>query len=130
MKHTLKLIAALLIPPLAAIHAETSPIQITDRTVVFTHTSTDPKHPANTSGYNLGPSIAMLPDGRLMAAWFSAPAEGAESQRIMQAFSADQGRTCDCDAVGDAGGGAEQVSDVRLLGDTRDAAAGAGPAQA
>ena len=93
MKRTLQLIAALLIPPLAAIHAETSPIQITDRTVVFSHTSTDPKHPANTSGYNLGPSIAMLPDGRLMAAWFSAPAEGAESQRIMQAFSLDQGHT-------------------------------------
>ncbi len=93
MKHTLKLIAALLIPPLAAIHAETSPIQITDRTVVFTHTSTDPKDPANTSGYNLGPSIAMLPDGRLITAWFSSPAEGAESQRIMQAFSLDQGRT-------------------------------------
>jgi len=93
MKHTLKLIAALLIPPLAAIHAETSPIQITDRTVVFTHTSTDPKDPANSSGYNLGPSIAMLPDGRLITAWFSSPAEGAESQRIMQAFSLDQGRT-------------------------------------
>jgi hypothetical protein len=93
MKHTLKLIAALLIPPLAAIHAETSPIQLTDRTVVFTHTSTDPKDPANSSGYNLGPSIAMLPDGRLITAWFSSPAEGAESQRIMQAFSLDQGRT-------------------------------------
>ena len=93
MKHTLKLIAALLIPPLAAIHAETSPIQITDRTVVFTHTSTDPKDPANTSGYNLGPSITVLPDGRLMAAWFSSPSEGAESQRIVQAFSSDQGRT-------------------------------------
>ena len=28
-----------------------------------------------------------------MAAWFSSPSEGAESQRIMQAFSSDQGRT-------------------------------------
>jgi hypothetical protein len=90
MKHTLKLITALLIAPL---HAETPHIQITDRTVVFTHTSTDPKDPANTSGYNLGPSITVLPDGRLMAAWFSSPSEGAESQRIVQAFSLDQGRT-------------------------------------
>ena len=93
MKRTLQLITALLIAPFAALHAETSPIQMTDRTVVFSHTSTDPKDPANTSGYNLGPSIAMLPDGRLMASWFSSPAEGAESQRIMQAFSMDQGRT-------------------------------------
>ena len=93
MKRTLQLITALLIAPCAALHAETSPIQMTDRTVVFSHTSTDPKDPANTSGYNLGPSIAMLPDGRLMASWFSSPAEGAESQRIVQAFSLDQGRT-------------------------------------
>lgn len=69
------------------------PIQITDRNVIFTHPSTDPKDPANTSGYNLGPSIAVLPDGRLMAAWFSSPSEGAESQRIVQAFSSNQGRT-------------------------------------
>ena len=89
-------IAALLLASLAPLcAAETSPIQILDRTVIFTHTSTDPKDPANTSGYNLGPSIALLPDGRLMAAWFSSPSEGAESQRIVQAFSSDQGRTWD-----------------------------------
>jgi len=69
------------------------PCSITDRTVIFKHTGTDPKDPSNTSGFNLGPSIALLPDGRLMAAWFSSPSEGAESQRIMQAFSADEGRT-------------------------------------
>ena len=74
MKHTLKLITALLIAPL---HAETPPIQITDRTVVATHTSTDPKDPSNTSGFNFGPSVAVLPDGRVMAAWFSSPSEGA-----------------------------------------------------
>ena len=85
---------AFLISPLAALDAaEESAIQITDRTVIFKHTSTDPKDPANQSGYNLGPSIALLPDGRLMAAWFSSPSEGAESQRIVQAFSSDQGRT-------------------------------------
>jgi hypothetical protein len=85
---------ACLVTPLAALHAaDTSAIQITDRVAVFTHTSTDAKDPANISGYNLGPSIALLPDGRLMAVWFSSPSEGAESQRIVQAFSADQGRT-------------------------------------
>ena len=73
--------------------AEVPLIQITDRTIIFQHTSTDPKEPTNTSGYNLGPSITVLPDGRLMAVWFSSPSEGAESQRIVQAFSLDQGRT-------------------------------------
>ena len=91
MKHVLILVSAAW---LAALHAQEAPaIQITDRTVVFTHTSTDPKDPANTSGFNLGPSIAALPDGRVMAVWFSSPSEGAESQRIVQAFSSDQGRT-------------------------------------
>ena len=67
---------ACLITPLVALHAADTPaIQITDRTFVFTHTSTDPKDPANTSGYNLGPSIAVLPDGRVMAVWFSSPSE-------------------------------------------------------
>ncbi len=94
MKHIFSFLTALLLAPLAALHAaEASPIEITDRTVVATHTSTDPKDPANTSGFNFGPSVAVLPDGRVMAAWFSSPSEGAESQRIMQAFSEDQGRT-------------------------------------
>ena len=73
--------------------ADVSPLEITDRTVIFTHTNTDPKDTANTSGYNMGPSITVLPDGRLMAVWFSSPSEGAESQHIVQAFSSDQGRT-------------------------------------
>ena len=59
-----------LIVSLAALDAaEESDIQITDRTVIFKHTSTDPKDPANQSGYNLGPSLALLPDGRVMAVW-------------------------------------------------------------
>jgi predicted neuraminidase len=94
MKRIPALITALLLSPLASLHAdETSTIQITDRTVIFKHTNTNPKDPTNKSGYNLGPSLALLPDGRLMAAWFSSPSEGAESQRIVQAFSSDQGRT-------------------------------------
>ncbi|MGC3967646.1 MAG: hypothetical protein QM775_09825 [Pirellulales bacterium] len=83
----------LLISPDAVLADETSSVQISDRTVIFTHTSTDPKDPTNKSGYNLGATVALLPDGRLMAAWFSSPTEGAESQRIMQSFSLDQGRT-------------------------------------
>jgi len=70
-----------------------SPISITDRAVVFQHTGTDPEDPTNPSGYNFGPSLAALPDGRVMAAWFSSPSEGAVSQRLMRAFSSDGGRT-------------------------------------
>lgn len=90
LQHTL--LTALLLTVPAALPAD-APIAITDPAVIFKHTGTDPKDPANTSGYNLGPSIAALPDGRVMAAWFSSPSEGAESQRIMQAFSSDGGRT-------------------------------------
>jgi predicted neuraminidase len=91
MKTRLALFTALLLAPL---HGEEAPaVRITDRAVIFKHTSTDAKDPANTSGFNQGPTITLLPDGRLMAAWFSSPSEGAESQRILQAFSSDQGRT-------------------------------------
>ena len=94
MKPTLTLLIVLLLTPPAALHAEeSSSIQISDRAVIFKHTSTNPKDPANTSGFNQGPSIAVLPDGRVMAVWFSSPSEGATSQRIMQAFSSDHGRT-------------------------------------
>lgn len=94
MKHVLAPITALLLAPLAALNAaDTPPIQITDRAVLFKHTHTDAKAADNTSGFNLGPSVAVLPDGRVMAVWFSAPSEGAASQRIVQAFSSDQGRT-------------------------------------
>lgn len=87
-------IFALLLARHPGLHAA-PPCSITDRAVIFHHTSTDPKDPANTSGFNQGPSIALLPDGRLLAAWFSSASEGADSQRILQAFSSDQGRTWD-----------------------------------
>lgn len=68
-------------------------VQIIEETMIFQHTASNPDDPANTSGLNHGPTIASLPDGRLMAAWFSAPFEGAPSQRIMQSFSSDQGHS-------------------------------------
>ena len=91
MTFTPSFIFTLLLVPFAALHAE--PVSIIDRRVIFEHTHTDAKAADNTSGFNLGPSVAVLPDGRVMAVWFSAPSEGAASQRIMQAFSSDQGRT-------------------------------------
>ncbi len=83
---------ALLLAPLAALSVE-APVQITDRAVIAVHTGTDPKDPANLSGYHFGPTATQLPDGRVMAAWFAAPSEGALSQRLMQASSSDEGRT-------------------------------------
>jgi predicted neuraminidase len=68
-------------------------LTVAERHLVFEHTATDRKDPANLSGFNHGPTVAALPDGRLMAAWFSSPFEGAASQRIMRAFSTDQGRS-------------------------------------
>lgn len=91
MTFTSSFIFALLLVPFAAVHAD--PVSIIDRQVIFKHTHTDAKAADNASGHNLGPSVAVLPDGRVMAVWFSAPSEGAASQRIMQAFSSDQGRT-------------------------------------
>jgi len=94
MKPIPALFTVLLLAPLASLHTvDASDITITGRAIVFRHTGNDPEDPANISGYNFGPSVAVLPDGRVMAVWFSSPSEGAESQRIMQAFSSDQGRT-------------------------------------
>jgi len=70
-------IIALLLGAFAALHASET-CDITDRKVISTHTSADPKDPANTSGYNLGPSLALLLDGRLMAVWFASPSEGVD----------------------------------------------------
>ena len=62
------LITAFLLAPLAALHAQEAPaLQISDRAVIFKHTSTDPKDPANTSGFNFGPSVAVLPDDGYVA---------------------------------------------------------------
>lgn len=68
-------------------------VVIVDQAVVFRHTGTDPKDPANATGFNHAPSVVALPDGRLMVVWFSAPFEGSSRQRISRSFSADKGRS-------------------------------------
>ena len=45
------------------------------------------------TGFNHAPSVATLPDGRLLCAWFSGPHEASVHQVILAAFSSDQGRT-------------------------------------
>jgi predicted neuraminidase len=73
--------------------AEEPAIRILHRATVFHHTGTDPKDPANATGFNHCPSLTLLPDGRLLAVWISGPFEGSSRQKLLGSFSSDQGRT-------------------------------------
>jgi sialidase-1 len=70
-----------------------APVEILQQSMVYQHPPAEPDGKTNVQGFNHGPSIILLPDGRLMVAWFSAPFEGADSQKILHAFSSDAGRT-------------------------------------
>jgi hypothetical protein len=72
--------------------AEPGPIEIVDRSTIFQHTASNRDDPANVSGFNHAPNVALLPDGRLMAVWYSGPFEGAPEQRIMQIEATENGR--------------------------------------
>lgn len=61
--------------------------------MVFRHSAADPYDPVNVDGFNHAPSIVLLNDGRLLAAWFSGPYEGSVHQVIRGSFSSDQGKT-------------------------------------
>jgi predicted neuraminidase len=63
------------------------------RAVVFQYPHSDPYDRGNVYGFNHAPSVAALPDGRLLAAWFSGPYEGSVHQVILGAFSSDGGET-------------------------------------
>ena len=67
--------------------------QVIAHSVVYQHPSTDPYARDNFHGFNHAPSIVSLPDGRLLAAWFSGPFEASVDQDIFAAISADDGRT-------------------------------------
>jgi predicted neuraminidase len=89
------LIVSVLLHARFSLGVEPTPIEVIERSTVFAHPSLDPKDQAPAWDLNHGPSVTILPDGRVMAAWWTAPAEGAPSQRIMRAFSSDEGRTWD-----------------------------------
>jgi len=55
--------------------------------------SDDPYDLTNLYGFNHAPNVAVLPDGRVMAVWFSGPYEASVHQCILGAVSADAGRT-------------------------------------
>ena len=61
--------------------------------MVYRHLASDPYDPGNFYGFNHAPSIVMLPDGRLLSAWFSGPFEASVNQVILGSYSTDRGRT-------------------------------------
>jgi len=74
-------------------NAAAPPLELESRSVVFNYPQTDPYDPTNHYGFNHAPSVATLPDGRLLCTWFSGPFEASVDQVILAAFSSDQGRT-------------------------------------
>src|SRR5262245_49773027 len=59
--------------------------------VVYKHPDEDPYDPQNRYGFNHAPSVTLLSDGRLLAAWFSGPFEAAVNQVILGCYSSDSG---------------------------------------
>ena len=68
-------------------------LEVESYSTVFAYPEVDPYDPFNRYGFNHAPSVATLPDGRLLCVWFSGPYEAAVSQVILGAISTDEGRT-------------------------------------
>jgi predicted neuraminidase len=68
-------------------------VSVLSRSTVYTHPSADPYDRANRFGFNHAPSVTLLADGRLLAAWFSGPFEASVDQVILGTYSSDQGKT-------------------------------------
>lgn len=66
---------------------------VQSRSQVFKYHTADPYDRANLYGFNHAPSVVMMPDGRLLAAWFSGPYEAAVHQVILGCYSSDGGAT-------------------------------------
>jgi len=74
----------------SAARAESAPTRLS-QSVVFEYPNADPYDRQNLYGFNHAPSVVPLPDGRLLAAWFSGPFEASVHQVILGAYSADNG---------------------------------------
>ncbi|MFB3904609.1 MAG: exo-alpha-sialidase [Acidobacteriota bacterium] len=86
------LLAVVLLLAASRLAAATSQApQIVSRSTVFAHPAADPYDRTNRHGFNHAPSVVGLPDGRLMAAWFSGPFEASVHQAILASFSSDGG---------------------------------------
>jgi predicted neuraminidase len=81
---------AVLVLGLGAVSQQPLPVT---HSVVYQHASSDPYARDNFYGFNHAPSVVLLPDGRLLATWFSGPFEASVDQLILGAYSADAGQT-------------------------------------
>jgi len=68
-------------------------VRILDHSTVFFHPSSDPYARDNYRGFNHAPSVVLLPDGRLLTAWFSGPFEASVDQAILGSYSTDGGKS-------------------------------------
>ena len=64
IRSSLKFALAAVLLAAAAAQAQ-SPLEILSRSIVFKHPHADPYDRANRYGFNHGPSVTLLPDGRL-----------------------------------------------------------------
>jgi BNR repeat protein len=60
--------------------------------MVYKHPDENPYDSQNRFGFNHAPSVTLLSDGRLLAAWFSGPFEAAVNQVILGCYSPDAGQ--------------------------------------
>lgn len=68
-------------------------LRIESITTVFDYGNGDPFDRANLYGFNHAASVAQMPNGDLLAAWFSGPFEGSVHQVVYGARSTDGGKT-------------------------------------
>ncbi|HTO02674.1 MAG TPA: sialidase family protein [Opitutus sp.] len=101
------LISALAIAALVGV-AAAQPVQLESTAVVFAYPHTDPYDRHNLYGFNHAPNVAVMPDGSLLASWFSGAFEGDVHQVILGAKSSDGGRTWEV---------AEQIVDIPRTSD-------------
>lgn len=73
--------------------ASARPAQVESVASVFDYPNTDPYDRNNLYGFNHAPNVATLPDGRLLASWFTGAHEGDIHQLILGATSRDGGRS-------------------------------------
>lgn len=66
---------------------------LVSQSIVYQHPDQDPYDAQNRFGFNHAPSVTLLSDGRLLAAWFSGPFEASVSQVILGCYSADEGQS-------------------------------------
>lgn len=83
--------------------AGASPAVEIEMSTVFAYPKRDPYDLANLHGFNHAPNVTVMPDGHLLAAWFSGPYEGSVHQLILGSVSED---------------GAKSWSDAKVIQDT------------